>query len=155
MFPVPWRVQVEFPPNLDVSAFATGVPTEILVPPSGLSAGDETAMMVQMFPKGAHFIDEITGDVYRVVKRRYTDAAGETAALTLDREVFVEDIRLEKADAQCGAPCELAPFRLYVRTVWVFPPPVEAARSRNILVFNGTQPVVGIEVQALKVAPTN
>ena len=41
-----------------------------------------------------------------------------------------------------------------IRTVWVFPPPVQAERARpGVPVFNGAQPVVGIDVRALSISP--
>lgn len=164
MFPVPWRVQVEFletPPLLSRDA-PSGIPTEIVVPPLEIPTTDPAvrAMLVQMFPAGARFIDEVTGQVYRVVKRRVTGDNAEQAFLTLDREVCIEDINLSPNDPRCQGfcasnvldyPCDL------LRTVWVFPPPVEAARAgtgRDILVFQGSQPVVDIEVRTLRVAPS-
>ncbi len=163
MFPVPWRVQVEFPATLlhkedpvTGDSNATGIPTEIMVPPPELSATPQAlTMWGQMFPTGTRFIDEITGEIYRVVKRRVTGDNAEQAHLTLDREVFLEYINLDMGDPRCGVGCEFAPYQHLLRTVWIFPPSVQATRAKgNILVFEGSQPVVDIEVQALKIPPT-
>ncbi len=170
MFPVPWRVQVEFPPSLVLKSDPltglptpniTGVPTEIEVPPSGLSTPPETsAMLVQMFATGTYFIDEITGRVYRVVKRRVT-GAGDRAVLTLDREIFLEDIDLPENDPRCFTCAVISPVHLVadaaelLRTVWVFPPPVQATRGPgDVPIFEGSQPVVGIDVRTVNIAPT-
>lgn len=176
MFPVPWRVQVQFPdtlllardpttglPNEDV----TGIPTEIQVPPPELTNADAGAMLVGMFPVGAQFIDEITGDVYKVVKRRVTGDDEDLAFLTLDREVYLEDIDLPLDDPRCVV-CQtvkqqyaqgltpVADDPELLRTVWVFPPPVEAraAQGDAPLIFAGSQPVVGIDIRTLNISPS-
>ena len=180
MFPVPWRVQVEFfaesvlpkamcvggpndaqlctvetdCPNGTCQSNETGIPTEIVVPPLGMGADDSIkAMLVQMFPERAQFIDEVSGQVYRVVKRRVIGDELEQAFLTLDREVFVEDLdipdeRCENSALEDIEGCER------LRTVWVFPPPVEANRVNDVLAFQGQQPVVDIDVRTLNIAPT-
>jgi hypothetical protein len=164
MFPVPWRVQVQFPDTMASRDDPTGVPTEVLVPPSDASDDEEVnRMLAGMFPTGTYFIDEITGDVYKVVQRRETDATGQLAYLTLDRplkptpEVFREDLHIDQNDPRCPDPycnnSELDDAEL-LRTVWVFPPSVEATRGpKDTLVFEGNQPVVGISVRNLLVAP--
>lgn len=166
MFPIPWRVQVEFPGNLVLKASASGIPTEIEVPAQGASAKTQ-ALLVPMFQRGTRFIDTISGQVYRVMDRRVS-AAADKATLTLDREVFIEDIDLpivfagDPWSTMCGVgACDffvnanLMPPEL-IRTVWVFPPPVELrAKDDDPLVFNGSQPVIGINVRTLNVAPTN
>jgi prepilin-type N-terminal cleavage/methylation domain-containing protein len=161
MFPVPWRVQIEFrgTPPLASRANPSGIPSEVVVPPLNLQVSPQVgAMLVQMFPSGARFIDEVSGEVYRVVRRRITGPLGEEALLTLDREVFVEDLDLADNDARCDPnregtldDCER------LRTVWIFPPPVEATRvgpGKDILVFQGSQPVVDIQVRSLNVFPS-
>ena len=166
MFPVPWRVQVEFPedPPLVTKVDATGVPTEAQVPPEALS-GEDTAkkvMCVQMFPRGAQFIDEITGQVYRVVKRRVTGDEGDQAFLTLDRQVFIEDLDLPLLpDGSSDPRCQPNPVGVLVecelvRTVWVFPPPVQPTTRElgDALIFEGSQPVVGIERRTLNPYPS-
>ncbi len=176
MFPVPWRVQVQFPSSLKVKEYdpavsppefaPTGVPTEIQVPPAEVRGTTRRVMMIQMFPRGAWFIDEITGAVYKVVRRRITGANGDQAFLTLDREVFLEDLDLAKGTSKY-MPCPtcnpldptdpVADAEELLRTVWVFPPPVQATRidaqDGPVLVFEGSPPVVEIEQRTLKLAP--
>jgi len=164
MFPVPWRVQIEFPGTL-VNKFdpltnepgSTGIPTEVTVPPAGMTDAGTGVMLVQMFPKGAQFVDEITGQLYSVVQRRITGAQDETATLTLDREVFIEDIDLPAGDARCDTgvcrPGEAVPFEL-IRTVWVYPPPVQDddTTTPGPRLFDGSQPVVGIDIRTVHLA---
>lgn len=164
MFPVPWRVQVQFPTSLNLQLAPTGVPTEIEVPSSlDPSPASQKAMVVQMFPRGAWFVDEITGAVYKVIKRRITGPKGEQAFLTLDQEVFLEDLDLAKGASIYG-PCATCtpldpadPFadpEELLRTVIVFPPPSTRLGSDDeILVFEGSQPVVEIERRSLKRTP--
>jgi len=163
MFPVAWRVQMEFPNTLALSANATGVPTEVTVPPTNV-AGATAAMLVQMFPGGTQFVDEITGTVYRAVKRRISDAngAGTEAVLTLDREVLLEDLDLSPNDPRCKTCVPLGPAHLMadpeelLRTVWVFPPPVDRTQSggEQTPTFDGPSPVVNIEVATLSISPS-
>lgn len=161
MFPVPWRVQLEFPGTLLPRGNPTGIPTEVVVPPDSLTAGTpiQKAMLVQMFPTGGRFIDELTGGVFRVVKRRVTGDAADSAVLTLDREAFIEDLDLEAINTALCVGCiaengATEPAEL-LRTVWVFPPPVQATRGPgDVPIFEGSQPVVGIDVRTLNIAPT-
>ncbi len=157
MFPIPWRVQVQFPNTLVFADNATGVPTEILVPPTG-AASDvaKQFMLAQMFPAKAWFIDEVSGNVYRVVKRRVTGDHDEQAFLTLDREVFIEDLDLPNGYPPYpqNHPGVLDDEEL-LRTVWVFPPSVQPRDAGDdILVFEGSQPVVDIKVQTRHIHPT-
>ncbi|MCH7885359.1 MAG: hypothetical protein IIC01_08925, partial [Planctomycetes bacterium] len=165
MLPVPWRVQVQFPtvPTLATTATATGIPTEIEVPPPNYPSNNVAAqrMLVQMFPAGTQFIDEISGRVYRVVQRRITGAEGEKAFLTLDREVLFEDLDLPAGYPWCmGAPPCISgtpppDAQELLRTVWVFPPPAEPRQSasQKYPLFEGRPPVVGIDVRTLVVSP--
>lgn len=164
MFPVPWRVQVEFPPTLvpktdpaTGASNATGIPTEIVVPPQAVADTNTGIMLVQMFPRGAQFVDEITGQIFRVVKRRIAGDEDEKATLTLDREVFVDDIDLPLNDPRCETCIEnLADVWERVRTVWVFPPPVQDddSSAAGPRLFDGSQPVVGIDMYTIHIAPT-
>ncbi len=174
MFPVAWRVQIWFPGEDKTSDFPgivawrrdpgtgrltgedTGIPTEIMVPPTTMGGSvPDRAMLVQMFPAGARFIDEESGQVYRVINRRITGAFGEQAFLTLDREVVSEDLQIPSSDLRCEN-CdddELDPTER-LRTVWVFPPAVEPGRAINApLSFTGSQPVVGIAIRTMNVGP--
>ena len=179
VLPVPWRIQVLFPPTLasanvctgnplpckndawcdpgDTCEFgvgATGVPTEIRVNwDKELSA----PFVVEMFTRGTPFIDEASGKVYRVASRRLTGENDDIAILTLDREVLIEDIDdgFKTAQALENQFGDLDPDgEELIRTVWVFPPPVERKRGENDEpVFSGNQPVVGIDVRVLTVYP--
>ena len=151
--------------TLATAATATGIPTEIEVPPPNFPSNDVAAqrMLVRMFPSGTPFIDEISGRVYRVVQRRITGAEGEKAFLTLDREVLCEDVDLPLGYPWCVGACApgcppglaLNPQEL-LRTVWVFPPPSQPRQdaSQKYPLFEGRSPVVGIDVRALVVSPT-
>jgi hypothetical protein len=168
MFPVPWRVQVQFlldglksSTATDPGLQPTGIPTEIELPPADFGGGVDTAvMLVQMFPTGTKFIDEITGAVYRVVKQRVAGDLGERSYLTLDREVTMEDLDLPEDDPRCGG-CEVVdpsnPFpddEELIRTVWVFPPPVDRTQSGAVPVIAGKTPVVDIDVRTLSLTPS-
>ncbi len=162
VFPIPWRVQIEIPAGtLAPRAKATGIPAEVVVPPTRLGAGTAAeAMIVQMFPRGAWFIDEVSGEVYHVERRRITGVEGDEAYLTLDREIFIEDVDLPANDLRCDACSPMDPAAPIAdpaeltRTVWVFPPAVEAQRNRDLPIFRGGQPVVSIDVRSLNVAPS-
>lgn len=182
VLPVPWRIQVRFPNTLVAAnacsvsldpcnatyacpdgetcvlgAGATGVPTEIEV------NWDKTVsapFVIEMFTRGTPFIDEASGKIYRVARRRLAGKNDEMAILTLDREVLREDIDDGFWDDPNGAGAAnqygdlfLIPEEL-IRTVWVFPPPVESGRGGNgEPIFSGNQPVVGIDVRTLTVYP--
>jgi len=167
MFPVAWRVQVQLPRSLrydtappDSGREPTRVPTEIQVPADGI-AGNPAALLVSMFPSGTMFVDEIKGHVYRVAKRRIVDANGEMAMLTLDREIVQEDIEIPAGDSRCES-CTNTDWTKdpdpeeRLRTVWVFPPPVDRSQpgGEQTPTFDGPSPVVNIEVATLNVSPS-
>lgn len=177
MFPVPWRVQIEIP-GVNASDLrpkcresASGLPTEVYVPPRSMSASNDVkSMLAGLFPGGSFFVDEVTGEVFRVSKVRRTGAALEQSVLTLDREIVVEDVDLTIPDPRCELPCvsisqsdlcSLDPSQEYsldpgerIRTVWVYPPPVQASRpGANVVTFDGPSPVVGIDVLTLTLTP--
>lgn len=152
MFPVAWRVQVEF--LMDPNP-VPGIPTEIVIPPNGSGFNDsQRLMLIQMFQRGTRFIDEINGEVYEVLDQRVS-AAADQATLTLDREVLFDDLNIPDGDNRCE-PCDdtsLIPQEL-LRTVWVFPPPVEPrASSSDPIIFKGKSPALAIDVRTLNVAP--
>jgi hypothetical protein len=100
-------------------------------------------MLITMFPQGAQFIDELSGSVYRVVNRR-ASADGMSATLTLNREVFREDMQnMNPSD----------PDSYYHRTVWVFPPAID--RSNAEPTFSGPSPVVSIDVRTMTLTPSS
>lgn len=104
MFPVAWRVEIQFP-LLNSAAKFTGIPTEIRVPPEDFTgSGQARSSFVQMFPRGAQFVDEISGTIYRVAKRRVIGTSGDPdfrAILTFDREIFIEDLDINRFQG-CG-----------------------------------------------------
>jgi len=165
LLPVAWRVQIQLPPSLPYRAapptnpqwLPTGVPTEITVPPAGVT-GQPAAMLVSMFPQGTRFVDELNGQVYRATKRRL-NAAGDQATLTLDREIVLEDVELPPNDLRCGSCNPINPTNPQadaaelLRTVLVFPPPVDRSTDPTKPLFDGPSPVVGIEVRTLSVSP--
>ena len=132
-----------------------GTPTEIQVNPTKVPTAP---FVVDFFQQGTPFVDERNGEVYRVVKRRFAGDDEDHAFLTLDQEVLLEDID----DGYYDIPPHGGNEHLdsahereeLIRTVWVFPPPVEAGRLRNgTPVFAGKQPVLSIEVRRLTIEP--
>ena len=162
LLPVPWRVQVAFPREDQLASVEReilfgpprGVPTQIEV---NTENARTAAFVVDFFQPGTPFIDEVNGRVYRVVKRRLAGDALDEAYVTLDREVLVEDIDdgFYSADAADNHYRDwVIQDDEYIRTVWVFPPPVQSTRiGDDVPVFEGKQPVVGIENRTLVVSP--
>lgn len=149
ILPEPWRVQVYFPKaQIKPQADSTGIPTEIEV---NTANAPTAGFVVDMFQVGTQFIDEQNGAIYRVIKRRIqtqkTGGSTEEAYLTLDREVVIED--LDDGAYPDGPDGKLDMWVDYsetLRTVWVFPPPVESERTRHgAPIFMGKQPVVDVE----------
>lgn len=172
MLPVAWRVQISVPKDIQPAtdpatglSLETNIPTEVTVPPEGFT-GNETAkrMLVTMFPRGTKFIDEITGRVYTVTK--VSEAIdGLSAKLTLDQEILQDDINLRQNDPRCDGLCPndvstattvQDPDGLeLLRTVWVFPPPVQERAPNDVYPsFAGNTPVVGIDIRTLDFAPS-
>jgi prepilin-type N-terminal cleavage/methylation domain-containing protein len=157
ILPSPWRVQIEIPRKLNVRAAilggpnaSTGVPTEVQFPPTGTTLGgaDPIAQFSQMLPSGAQFVDEVNGQVFRVTKRR--EGADGYAFLTLDSEIVFED--MDDGDLQNNLP-NLDDDE-NVRAVWVFPPAVDRSLADGALpVFDGSSPVVGIDVRTVSLSP--
>ncbi len=155
MFPVAWRVQIALPDpdTIQPALSATGIPTELAVnidPFTGYteSLWDNDATIVEMFRSGAAFIDEKSGQVFRIEKRRLAGDNDQQAWITVDREILVQDVndnRNEGIDLESEV----------LRVVWVFPPSVKRRSSASgTLEFDGSQPVVGIDVRSLIVPPT-
>jgi hypothetical protein len=91
----------------------------------------------------------VNGQVYRVIKRR-ENAAGDTAFLTLDREIVVEDV---DDSPEFGGDFALQADDV-IRTVWVFPPAVDRSPGSDTApVFDGSSPVVGIDVRTVSLSP--
>jgi len=182
MFPVAWRVQLSVPKDIQPAtdpatgqSMETNIPTEVTVPPAGFTGSEKAKrMIVTMFPRGTKFIDEITGRVYTVTKVREA-IDGLSAALTLDQEILQDDIDLRRItippfptidDPRCVDLCpnhpddpntpEVPDDVELLRTVWVFPPPVQERDSidETYPSFAGNTPVVGIDIRTLDFAPS-
>jgi hypothetical protein len=168
LLPSPWRVQVLFPetlasndPSLNDPPFnippATGIPTEIRV---NSEEGETADFVVNMFQVGTQCIDELNGQVYRVAQHRIVGSEQDEAVLTLDREILLEDID----DGYISDDVTQQPHNFrdgdladeeLLRTVWVFPPPVQGVREADDPpVFVGKQPVVAIDIRSLTRSPT-
>ena len=155
LFPVPWRVQIAI---VDATGEAEtiglpGVPAEALA--NRGAAASSNRLVPEMMPRGAFLIDERSGIVYRVAKREFdpthTDSSGnlDQAVLTFERDVPYDSLDDDRDGTVIGSdPSEL------LRTVWVFPPPVQKApRTGNLPLFVGPQPVVGIELRTMVFSP--
>lgn len=160
VLPEPWRVQIQLQKNsMAFAAASSGIPTVVQVPPDGAPA-NVAVMLVQMFQRGSQFIDEESGQVYRVADVRLS-GAGDKAYLTLDREITVEDVNRPAFENAAGdpycAPCNVDRLddEELLRTVWIFPPPVLPGEvGTGVRYFDGLQPVVGIQIQQLTIVPT-
>lgn len=157
LLPVAWRVQVGLQDangsllGIQPRATASGIPTEIRVPPDGADTGAE--LTIDFFAPGAVMVDELNGQVYRVENRRLTENPA-VAFLTLDREIVLEDVDIDPAYGPCGGACVPSVFdpEEALRTVWVFPPPVTRSEDGDAF-FEGRTPVVGIDVRTVNIAP--
>jgi len=160
VFPVPWRVQIFVPEpvDLDDPAAARGIPAEVEVNSANVPTGP---IVTGMLPRGAFLIDELNGNVYKVMRRRLYNN-DQSAVLTLDKEITHGKIKQgEIGQAQPGSTgpeLRYNPDRDRLRTVWVFPPSVEVAgrdatQPSDSVVFDGTQPVVGIEIRPMVLTP--
>ena len=169
ILPEPWRVQIQLPETIVPRAESTGIPTEVLVPPPALVQGSGGAspaaviMLADMFQAGTRFVDEVNGQVYKVVRERLTPLGQNSGAqlgktLTLDREITLEDIedQLPQDPAFPCAGCEanLIDSQELLRTVWVFPLPVQVDRPGNgVVIYDGPQPVINIRVRSATLSP--
>jgi len=61
-------------------------------------------------------------------------------------------LQLEDMDYLPMSPGTIEPGER-VRTVWVFPPPVQSERAGEAPVFAGNHPVVGIDLRSLSISP--
>ncbi len=171
LFPVAWRVQIELPKSDELNSRSdqtgmrepTGIPTSVRVPPKDAPEA-MVDMMIGMFPKATRFVDEINGRVYRVVSTELSSDGGQ-AILTLDREIVLEDIDLPELSSggspECPGCSALDPLNPQadkeelLRTVWVYPPPVDRAQSPSAtdVVFKGRTPVSAIDVRTVTLTP--
>lgn len=172
LLPTPWRVQIYIPQPPQSGAIpyrsasyapipnpplATGAPAIVHVNDSQYPT---SPFVVDLFQEGTWFIDEQNGQVYQVQNRRIVtgQGGGDEAILTLDREIVVEDIddycECQPATGACipdhfAEPTEGTET---LRTVWVFPPPVQGRNGADPI-FEGDSPVIGIEVRTLSYSP--
>ena len=171
-FPTPWLVPLitpkvsqaaralNFRDQRDPDEAPRGVPTEVLVEYED-GKGDD---LRTFFGPGTPFIDALTGEVYRVTKQRAADdgfndtrfddsgPADLEAMLTLDREIFMEDLRADPDEPYNDEDPEVENLAEDLRWVWVFPPPIERVAADEWIV-DGTSPVVAIEVRSLVIHP--
>ena len=167
MFPVPWLVPIITPdpdiggndrelnyrqdqPSKDQGdVVPRGVPTEVMVEVS--NSGDDYR---DFFTQGAWMIDHETGETYRVAKIRYDDSGDKpTAHITLDRELFVEDIvKWDDEGFLVPRNSDDPDIELYERRVWVFPPAIERIASDEWAVA-GPSPIVDLDVRIMTVRP--
>jgi len=174
-FPSPWLVPIRMPEvasdnrqlncrvddpdrNDDDDVAPRGVPTDVLVELEE-GRGDDFR---EFFAPGTQFIDSVSGAVYRVVKRRLNDeefdddrfdheqSAKLEAMLTLDREIFLEELQDLVLDIETGHDTRGSPED--ERWVWVFPPAIERIDLDEWLV-DGPSPVVAIDVRSLVIRP--
>ena len=160
LIPVPWRVQVFFPDETvlasktDPGNLPSGVPTEIEV---NTDNAETAEFVIDMFTVGTPFIDEESGQIYRVVRRRIIGEDLDQAILTLDREIFIEDIDDGYFDPPNPTIDNFGNGTIeheeQLRTVWVFPPRVTDRDDGDPPSFVGKQPVVGIDVRTLNLRP--
>lgn len=151
LFPVPWLVTLTVRGNWDETGFAlprTGVPSEILA--NVVSPSPLRRLGAQMLTVGTVLIDRHNGNVYTAKQHRFVGSGNEydnAAAITLDREINVEDIGVAPGVA-------VVPQVDDRRDFWVFPPPVEPNRvSSRFPVFTAHQPVVSIETRHMTFSP--
>ncbi|MFQ5490451.1 MAG: prepilin-type N-terminal cleavage/methylation domain-containing protein [Phycisphaerae bacterium] len=133
-FPVPWRVQIQ----IDQPTVDLGVPGAANIAPA--TAGE--ALTAQMILRGSYLIDELNGNIYHVAKRQLDPANVDQASLTFDASINSNSLRpIPSASPE------------FLRTVWVYPPPVDRAADGSVAGFIGPQPVVGIDVRTMVFAP--
>lgn len=149
LLPVPWRVQIELVDSTPTDGTTIGLPGVPAEAFANRGAASSNRLVPEMMPRGAFLIDERSGVVYRVAKREFDPANPDQAVLTLEREVPYDSLDDNGDDTVTGSdPNEL------LRTVWVFPPPVQKApRTNNLPIFIGPQPVAGIELRTMVFSP--
>lgn len=160
-FPVPWLVNLKVLGNWlpdGTPRAETGVPSEAEANPDD-SFTPDARLIAQMLMTGSSLIDRLTGHLYTVKQHRFTgsgDSYDYQAAMTLDREINVEDV--DDGSGLVGLPdndtVELGSEDL--RDFWVFPPAVlkdRPAGQPGFPIFDGTQPVVAIITRTVAISP--
>lgn len=162
--PVAWRVPmilIDSPAGQPAQAFVGVTPTTTLstyLPPqisnSTLVAevDNSKVRVAEMFSEGTYFVDDVNGNIYRVLAREYIDSASTIARLTVDQEVTPEELDYDPVDA---SPPWQVDEPEYHRMVWVYPPPValEAREDEAPVRFVGASPVVSIEAEPVQIFP--
>ncbi len=163
VLPTPWRVQIFVPNGKPDIAYELnpgtnpGLPDATPGAPSIVHVNNKayatsSTFVLDMFQPGTWFIDEWNGQVYQVVERRIdVAAANDLAILTLDREMTVPDLDDLCIPGDCIDGNLSAQEQL--RTVWVFPPPIEGRTGNGNPIYEGDSPVIGVEVRTLSYSP--
>ncbi|MEE9294573.1 MAG: hypothetical protein V3W34_06400 [Phycisphaerae bacterium] len=152
MFPVPWLINLQvvgtWPPQNP-----TGIPSEAVANPLENAASQ---LIAQMLQRGSVLIDRFNGNVYTVKQHRFTGANNydHRATVTLDREITITDVD----DGSGGGTADNGSVEMGsedLRDFWVFPPPVVRipGGDPSYPVFDGKQPVVGIETRQMVFTP--
>ncbi len=156
LFPVPWLIKLKILGNwIDpeiagggTQLLPSGVASEAVANP-GASPPAEGRLIAQMLQPGSVLVDRVTGHVLKVEQHRYTGTGASfdhQATVTLDREITGSDIGVT-IDTAIGPGDVLRDF-------WVFPPPVVIDRpEQGFVVFDGRQPVVGVETRQMFFSP--
>jgi prepilin-type N-terminal cleavage/methylation domain-containing protein len=156
MLPVAWRVQIRIMGEPATKGNEYSTPTEVMVPAHEQLPNETTsALLIPMFRVGTYFVDELNGQVYRVAQQRVSPD-GRRAVLTLDREILVEDLDIPELYPPCGGACFDGTLQNeeMLRTVWVYPPPIEArTMGLQAPVYAGPSPVIGIDIVSTTVTP--
>jgi len=175
LLPVPWRFEatlVALP-----SASIPGVPSEIFVPRA--TSTNKPNFLADVLDVGFILLDDRTGHVIRITNRREVTNPEVGVVFTLDRDYTVAEteqvVEYEPAiSANVSGPtaaynwaiagqwkqsgCDVNPGGCSLaleneperRFFWVFLPPVDPLRGpNNSPLFDGSQPVVGVELRQI------
>ncbi len=155
IFPVPWLVNLQVNGDwTNVPPGSTGIPSEAIANPGGAAAGRLISHMLQT---ESMLIDRLSGAVYTVKSRRSTGSGNnfdDEATVTLDREIVVADVDDGSNGGTAGSGA-VEPNTEDLRDFWVFPPPASRGPGEddNFPIFEGKQPVVGIETRQMIFRP--
>jgi len=165
LLPTPWRFEATVTPATlpaDGMAPQTGIPTEITV---------NDPVVIDIVREGSFLIDDRNGEVFIVSAIKAAGSLGQ-AIFVLNKEYRAGDLydvpvydpaSDHKTNYLNAAIYEYTKGTLNYETMndrrfyWVFPPPVDnsdTVRSGGVPLFDGPQPVVGIEVRQLSIAPS-
>lgn len=163
LLPTPWRFEASITAAtlpIDGAQPQTGIPTEIEV---------NDSVIANMVQEGSFIIDDRNGEVFNVSAIKETGTLGR-AILVLSKEYRAGDLyNIPDYDPGAGQQANYFNAAEFARTglamegepeqrfYWVFPPPVDnsdTVRTGGVPLFDGPQPVVGIEVRQLTIAPS-